>query len=295
MKVIRPIEITPAKILSSSATEIYSAWSSATTYAEGNRALYNNRIYESLINTNLNKQPDTNPTAWLDIAPNNKTAMFDQVVNTQTTAITSLTVTFQPGMVFNSVAFLNIQGNSINVQVKKSPTGSVVYDQTIGLDYTDIFDWYGYFFEPFDLRDTVVLTDIPPYTNSVIKITINGTGSVSLGNFIYGTATEIGATQYGVTFGIRDYSIKDTDDFGNTIFVKRAFSRRMEPQLMLDNTKIRYVSKLLSELRATPTVWVGSEDAQYEPLVIFGFYKDYTIDIQYPSASLIRVEIEGLS
>ncbi len=64
---------------------------------------------------------------------------------------------------------------------------------------------------------------------------------------------------------------------------------------MLDNTKLRYVSKLLSDIRATPTVWVGSEDPQYEPLVIFGFYKDYTVDITYPTASLTRIEIEGMT
>lgn len=296
MKVIRPIEITPAKILSSSATEIYSAWSSATTYADGNKVLYNNRIYESLIDTNLNKQPDTNPTAWLDIAPSNKTAMFDQVVNTQTTATTSLTVTFQPGMIFNSAAFLNIQGNSINVQVKTSPTGSVVYNQTIGLDDTDIFDWYGYFFEPFDVRTEVVFQNIPPYTDGVVIVAITGaTGStVAIGNSTVGNLVEIGGTQYGLNYGIRDYSVKETDIFGNIKVIQRAFSKRMSPTIFVDNTRLNYVGKVLESIRSTPTVFIATDDTRFEGTIILGFLKDWNIEINYPTHSLISAEIEGL-
>ena len=296
MKVIRPIEITPAKILSSSATETYSAWSSATTYADGNKVLYNNRIYESLIDTNLNKQPDTNPTAWLDIAPSNKTAMFDQVVNTQTTATTSLTVTFQPGMIFDSTAFLNIQGNSINVQVKNSPTGSVVYNQTINLDDTEIFDWYGYFFEPFDVRTEVVFQNIPPYTDGVVIVTITGaTGAtVAIGNSTVGGLVSIGGTQYGLNYGIRDYSVKETDIFGNIKVVQRAFSKRMSPTIFVDNMRLNYVSKVLENLRSTPTVFIATDDSRFEGTIILGFLKDWNIEINYPTYSLISAEIEGL-
>lgn len=296
MKVIRPIEITPAKILSSSATEIYSAWSSGTTYADGDKVLYNNRIYESLIGSNLNKQPDTNPTAWLDIAPSNKTAMFDSVVNTQTTATTSLTVTFQPGVIFDSVAFLNIKGASINVQVKSSPSGSVVYNQTINLDNTQIFDWYGYFFEDFVLRTEILFQNIPPYTTGTIIVTITGASgsTVAIGNSTVGSLVDIGGTQYGLTYGIRDYSTKETDTFGNIKIVQRAFSKRMSPTIFVDNMKLNYVSKVLENLRSTPTVFIATDDSRFEGTIILGFLKDWNIEINYPTYSLISAEIEGL-
>ena len=296
MKVIQPVIFQTSQLLSTTAVETYSNYAAGTSYNTGDKVIYNYRVFESLVSSNTGNQPDTNPTKWLDIVPANRYACFDNTISTQTTGTSPLVIEVQPGKICNSLSLLNISGaTSLQVEVKDDVGGDVVYTKTINLDATSILDWYMYFFEPFDIRDTVVLTDIPPYANAVIKVTLTGGGSISLGNFIYGTATEIGSTQYGVTFGIRDYSVKDTDDFGNTIFVKRAFSRRMEPQLMLDNTKLRYVSRLLNELRATPTVWVGSEDAQYEPLVIFGFYKDYSVDIQYPTASLIRLEIEGMT
>ena len=296
MKVIQPVIFQTSQLLSTTAVETYSNYAAGTTYSIGNKVVYGTRIYESLVNSNLGNQPDTNPTKWLDIAPTNRYACFDNTISTQTSGTSPLVIEVKPGKVTNSLALLNISGGtSLQIEVKDNVGGDVVYTKTVNLDGTQVLDWYMYFFEPYDFRDTVVVTDIPPYTNSVIKITITGSSTVSLGNFVYGTATEIGDVQYGVTVGIRDYSVKDTDDFGNTIFVKRAFSRRMEPQLFLENTKLRYVYNLLSELRATPTVWVGSEDAGYEPLVIFGFYKDFTVDISYPSHSMVRLEIDGLS
>lgn len=296
MKVIRPIEITPAKILSSSATEIYSAWNSATTYVDGDKVLYNNRIYESLLDSNIDKQPDTDPTSWLDIAPSNKTAMFDSVVNTQTTATASLTVTFQPGVTFDSLAFLNINGNAINVQVKSSPSGSVVYNQTISLDNTQIFDWYGYFFADFDFRTEVLFQNIPPYTTGTIIVTITGgSGStVAIGNSTVGSLVDIGGTQYGLNYGIRDYSTKETDLFGNIKIVQRAFSKRMSPTIFVDNMRLNYVSKALESLRSTPTVFIATDDSRFEGTIILGFLKDWNIEINYPTYALISAEIEGL-
>ena len=296
MKVIRPIEITPAKILSSTATEAYSAWSAATTYAVGDKVLYSNRIYESLIAGNLNKQPDTNITSWLDIAPSNKTAMFDNVVNTQTTATTSLTVTFQPGVIFNSIAFLNIQGGSINVQVKTAPSGTLVYDQTINLDNTFIFDWYDYFFGPYDLRTEVLFQNIPPYTDGTITVTIPAIAGnpVAIGNSTVGSIVNLGGTQYGLNYGIRDYSIKETDTFGNIKIVKRAFSKRMSPTVFVENMRLNFVTKVLEDLRSTPTVFIATDDARFAGTIILGFLKDWNIEINYPTYSLISAEVEGL-
>lgn len=296
MKVIRPIEITPNKILSSTVTEIYPTWSSATTYALGAKVIYNNRTYESLIASNLNKQPDTNPTSWLDVGPSNKTAMFDNQVNTQTTATTSFTTIFQPGSAFNSVSFLNLKGVSIGIVVKDSPAGSVVFSESMNLDGSVIEDWYAYFFEDFDVRTEVIFSNIPPYVNAVIEVTITaGTGAaVAIGSAAVGNLIDIGLTQYGLGYGIRDYSVKETDDFGNTKFVERAFSKRMSPNIFVENNRLNYVAKTLEKLRATPALFIATEDSRFEGTIVFGFLKDWNIEISYPEHSMLSAEIEGL-
>lgn len=298
MKVIRPIQITASKVISSTAVEEYGAWSNATTYAEGDRVIYNNKIYESVVASNLNKQPDTNPTSWLFVSADNKMSMFDLQVNTQTTAMDTLTVVFKPGKSFTALAFLNIIGVSISVVVRDGVGGAVVYSNTVSLDNSSIsvVDWYTYFFEDFDFFTEAVFQNIPPYNDGVVEVSISGNvGSlVAIGACTVGTVIELGDTQYGANYGIRDYSVNETDQFGNTEFVERPFSKRMNALLYTPNERLNYVTKTLQGLRAVPTVYIGAEDPKYQGTIIFGFLKDWNIEINYPNHSMISTEVMGL-
>jgi len=294
MKVVKPTTYNSAlHLVSTTAVETHAAYSSGTTYATGDKVNYGGFIYQSLVNSNLNHQPDISPLEWVKLSPDNRSAMFDTEVSTATTATTSLTVVLSPGYI-SSLAFFNIMGSTLSISVKDSPTGSVVYTKTIMLDGAIIADWYQYFFEPSAQLTEVVLTDIPPYFNARVTITITGT-TVQIGSMIFGTVYDLGATQYGTNLGIIDYSKKDTSETGVTTFIKRGFSKRMQAQMMIDNTQITKTQKVLSELRATPAVWIASDDSMYVALSMLGFYKDFNIDISYPSKSLCTLEVESLT
>ena len=297
MKVIEPITFQTSHLTYSNLTETYSDWSSVTTYTKGQRVHYADAYYESLTDSNTNNIPNTvGSTQWIYVSPCNRHMMFDNSISTKSTSSSPIIFKLVPLKVFNSIAIVGMEGaSSLNVVVKKTSGGTTVYNKTFALDSSIVTNWYDYFFADFDLKDTIVITDIPTYVNAEITITLTGSGTVKIGNFIYGSSTVIGDTQYGVNFGIRDFSIKDTDTFGNTVFVERAYSRRMEPDIMIENTRLPYLVKKLESIRAKPTVWVGSEDASYSPLVIFGFYKDYNITIPYPRNSMIKLTIEGLT
>jgi hypothetical protein len=296
MNVIRPIAFTAGQLVSTNATESVSAWSSGTTYAAGAFALYADRIWESLQAANTNRQPDTNPTWWTDIGPSNQRAMFDSQVSTVTTRATPLTVTVAPGVAVNSLALLGLDATSVSVTVTDGAGGPTIYTRTVSLDDTPILDWQQYFFEPYDFRSQVVLTDLPMYVSARITVSISaGAGTVACGTLTYGSVYELGESQRGANAGIRDYSKKETDEFGNTTFVVRAFSRRMEAQLILPQSRLNFVQRLLADLRATPCVWIGSSRSELAPLTVFGFYRDFNLDIAYHDYSLCRLEIEGLT
>lgn len=298
MKVIRPITITSSKVLSSTAVEQYPSWSNATTYGLGDRVVYGDDVYESLISANTGKTPNTNKESWLDLGANNRMSMFDNQVNTQTIATESLIVTFQPGAPFNSLVFLNIVGNTIKVTVRDGVGGIVVYEKTLNLGNNSvaIIDWYTYFFEDFDFVTDAVFSDIPPYLNGVVEVEITGGvgNTVAIGSTCVGTELYLGDTQYGLNYGIRDYSIKETDDFGNTRFVERAFSKRMSPTLMVDNARLNYISKALQSLRATPTVYIAVDDPKFQGTIVYGFLKDWNVEISYPNHSMLSIEVDGL-
>ena len=110
-----------------------------------------------------------------------------------------------------------------------------------------------------------------------------------------GTQYDLGEAAYGASLGIIDYSRKDTDEFGVTTFVRRDFSKRLTARLMLQNTQINRVQRVLAELRAQPAIWVTSDVDDLRPLTVFGFFRDFAIEVAYPTQSYCSLEIEGLT
>lgn len=290
MKVIDRLAITP-EMVTTTAINAHADWAIGTTYAEGDRRVYQQYVYESLQAANTGKQPDTEPTWWIRVGPSNRWAAFDTALNTITTADSPLSITVTPGRVINSAALLNLNGTQVQVEVYDGATS--VFDRTYSLDGTLIVDWYMYFFEPYDLLTEVVITDLPPYSTGELVVTLSGSATVSIGAVVIGTVYEIGDTQYGVGFGIRDYSVREEDEFGNIALVERDYAKRMEPMVMIENARINFVSKLLARIRAKPTVFIGSEDTRFLPLIVFGTLRDWNIEVTYPNHSLMRVEVNG--
>lgn len=296
MKVIKATVFQNSMLTSTTATNAYANWSSGTTYTITNRVTYNNKTYESLQNTNLNHQPDTSPTWWLEVGADNKHAMFDRTVSTGTTAGTSLTVVLQPGTI-DSLALINLDADLVTITVKDSPGGSIVYTATGGLSGSTVGDWYQYFFfDPLLKRTQLVFQNIPPYANCEVTLVFTSATTISVGECVFGMLTNIGDTQYGATAGILDFSKKETDDFGNITFVERAYSKRMEARVFVKTVNINKVHQLLVSLRATPSVWIGSDDALYEePMVVWGFFRDFSAEIAYPSHAIYSLSVEGLT
>lgn len=296
MKVVKPTTLTAAMLVSTDAAETYSAWNAATAYALNDIVLRTTteRLYQRLVAGTTATAPESDTVNWLDIAPSNKWAMFDGEISTATTKSTSLTVVLKPGYV-NSLALFGLVGSNLAVTVRDALAGNIVYTLSQDLDGTIIADWYQYFFEPVVQLAEVVLTDLPPYGDAHITVVLTGTGTVECGICLVGTFYTLGDTQYGASVGIIDYSRKVTDEFGVTTFVRRAYSKRMSAKLMLDNVQMNKVQRVLADLRATPCAWIGADDVTYAPLVVYGFYKDFSIEVAYPTASYCSLEVEGLT
>jgi hypothetical protein len=296
MKVVKPNIFVSSMLASTTAVESVAAWSSVTTYALDAGARTGNRIYQSLIASNLNFPPAANITRWVDVGPDNTTAAFDGQVSTSSTGASSLAFTLNTGIV-DTVALVNVAASSIAVTVRDGPGGTIIFAETAGMDGSTVTDWYQYFFfDPLLVRTQVLFDNIPPFASANVQIEITGGGAVSVGHIAFGRSADIGGTNYGATAGITDYSTKTTDAFGVATFVRRAFSKRMTARLNIDNLQLNRVQRLLYDLRATPCVWIGADDGRYdEPLTVFGYYRDFSTDVAYSVMSLCSLEIEGLA
>lgn len=281
--------------------ETRSVWDSGTAWAQGDQVVdvATHRIYESLQAANTN-HPVTDIAWWLDIAPTNPWAMFDEKVGTVTTVPNSLAVVLEPGRI-NSLAVLGLDASQITVTLVAN--AETVYSATRDLlDNSGVGDWYTYFYEPIYQRTDLVITDlidaalleIPAYGEGVLTVTFTRTGgNVSVGTFVAGLITEIGFIEYGAKVGIRDYSRKEADDFGNYTLVKRSYSKTMSGTVTVAAGSVDTISKHLTRHRATNCVWVASD--QYGALVIYGFLTDWSAAIEGPYHTVFNIEVEGMT
>lgn len=296
MKVIAPLTITEGMLTASTLAETeHAAWSSGSTYALADRRIYAHRIYESLQGSNLNHQPDTSPTWWVDVGPTNRWAMFDGAVSTASSDTTDIEVTLTPGALVNAVACIAAVGQEVTVVMMDGATE--VYNETQSLDSTPIEDWEDYFFADQVLAGELLFESLPRYLSATITVTIAASaGAASIGVLVLGILHELGSTESNASAGITDYSRKETDDYGTTSLTVRSYAKRASVRVLLDTDQLRRVQALLAGLRATPCVWIGATDtALFSPLVIYGWYRSFGLDIPGPVLSHCTLDIEGLT
>ncbi|MGS0941020.1 hypothetical protein ACVA51_10670 [Pseudomonas luteola] len=305
MKVINPLDITDAMLISSNVPENdYPAWSTSSSYTvasgstAGSRVLDSHRIWEyigaSAGNTIASPSTDkSTPAKWAFVSYDNRWAMFDQVVGTQTVQEGTIDVTIRPNAIVNSVAFFGLQGTSVTVTMSDDVDGQV-YNRTIQLTDTDVSDWYEYFFEPIGAgRQDFVLFDLPSYGAATLRIVVNSpNGTAKLGLAALGTLKTLGWANYGSSVGITDYSRKDVDNFGHYTIVERAFSKRADFDVTIDTSDVSMVQRFLAKIRTKPVVWIGSENM--EATILYGFYKDFSEVISNPSISQCSISVEAL-
>jgi hypothetical protein len=292
--------ITGSGLVYTTLTESSPTWSSATTYILGAKVVYGNYgTYESLQASNLNHTPPIvapyTDAYWVRTGPTNKMAMFDEQLSSISSATSDIIFAITSSSV-DTVSMLNIIADKTSISVTDVSTHQTVYHNSQQLSGVESLDWFSYFFYDEDTQRTSSLyLDIPKVSNGLISIKVSGLGTLSIGTFISGQLKSLGATQYGVNSGIIDYSRKDVDEFGNINFVKRNFSKRMNATVSLTNANLNKVQRILYQFRATPVLWIASTDAQLEePLIIYGFYKDFSTEISYPTHSICNLQIEGL-
>ena len=328
MIIVRPADVPPnetdstaAVLTASNVPETdsgESGWVSGTAYDKG--AIVSvlgttQRRYESLTSGNEDNYPPTDDgTNWLDLGATNRWRMFDGGTETLTRQAESIEVTLEPRGLVNALAFFNVNANQIRVTVTPPGASEAVYDQTyellIGVEEAN---WWSYFFgsvqSTIDPTRDLVLLNLPQYLDPKLEITISRgeagetdpDAQPSIGQLILGRQQIFGSTLYGSSIGIKDYSRKEPDDFGNFQVVERRFSKTAEFDVILSTQDVSKLQRALAERRATPTVYVGSAsacldcaDQIHEETLIYGYYRDFNVVLSNRNTSSLSIEIEGL-
>jgi len=296
--VIIPKTIDDSNFVSSTLLENdHLPWSDSTPYDAGDRVIMTtgvHKIFESIVGSNLNHNPTTSPTFWVEVGPTNCWAAFDTSGGTYSySSGANIVFSFTMDRV-TSIALVELTARSVRIQAT-APGYPNYYDQTYNLgDRAVISNWHDYFTADSFLSTELIITDIPAIPSTTFTITIENNGNpLQVGNFIAGTYIELGKTRYGAKIGIIDYSKKSVSEYGKVTVAQRGFSKKMDVTLDVENTVVDAVAARLNALRSTLCLWVGANGV-FESLTVYGFYKDYSVEIPYPTHSLCSLQIEGI-
>ncbi|MBQ2263270.1 MAG: hypothetical protein II336_18150 [Loktanella sp.] len=310
MKIISPTRVTDSTLISSTiAEDDYAEWSSATAYAVGDFviSIATHTIYRSLT-ANTNKNPDLeqvaladpliadpDPVNWQVIGATDRWKLFDSKPTQRAIAAENINIVNAPGVFIGGVAGINISANNVTVSMMDGV--DEVYSRTIAMqDESGVIDAYTYFFTEIAELSEFVLTDLPPYSNAEVTVSINREGgNVSVGQVVMGPVWETGLTfADGSGFSGLDFSSVETDVFGNLTRVVREATTISNFEVFLDAGQLLTFRNRMRQLRGgVAAVWIGSDD-QRKAAINYGILRDYRVSYQTPLYSVIQLETQGL-
>ncbi len=286
------------------------AYNAATTYGLGDTCSGNHRCYESLAAANVGNPlpvpPETETTKWIDVGPTNKYAMFDLAANTQTVLASPLTVVITPGQRINTVGLAGLAANQVQISATSVLVGGAVYPNAFSASSTGIFDLttrivndgYDYAFEPFSTMPSMVVFDLPPYSDIIVTLVISATsGNVKCGSCVMGTYIYLGDSQYGASNDGMNFSSVTRDLYGNATLVPRRTLPKTDQKLSVDAARVNKVKAARVLLNAKPALWTGLDDSTnsyFDMLTILGIYNKFTISAVHNGVAEVTLGLEEI-
>jgi hypothetical protein len=255
------------------------AWASGGTYAVGDLRAYaaTHRLYKCVqAHAGRTTTPDADPAYWLDWAPTNARAMFDDAINTQTSAADSFTAILRPGEFFNGFDVYGCDCASLTYIYKDAPGGNVIASAT--LDMTDPpYDWYDWAFGPIRALSSARVSDLTPYAGSELTITFTNTGGAAkCGLLALGDRRDLldgaqfGGVVYGATANLVDNTLYQKRSDGSTKAILQPNTVDVDITMVMPREFGDPALAAVRSVLGVPCGWYATEISGYDSLAAFG-------------------------
>lgn len=307
MKFIQPININDASLISTNVSNDVGVllWTVGQTIAQDDvrryEAVGKHWIVRALQShtSALNNAPtglDNDPN-WVYMYDANPWRMLDN--SSTSTSVRSLLIdttiaAADDDIAVNSVYGLNLFGESVTFTMYNI-NDEVVYTGTESLIRDDNrLDWEDWLFAPVLRKADVILTDLPINYLAKLRIeVVNQFGDAQCGMFGAGYLHDAGGSELGAKRGLRDFSRKEADEFGNYTITTRKKSKTITITSMVENSDLDPLLNTLDDLSSQGVVYMGTDP--YRETWVFGFYKDAFATMVFDSHSRMNFDIEELS
>lgn len=225
------------------------------------------------------------PKTWVDIGPTNKWAMIDNRNSTQSIDSGGITISYAPGRVTPTVSGFNITGvSSVDISVSIPVTGEIYTKSVPMVDNSGVYDYFTWCWSPLVTKTEFVVTDLPFYATATIELDFVATGDTGVGSVVFGTATQLGAINYGTSFKLLAGGIEDDS----------AVMKLIDYKFTIWNNQGGAVFRLLETVLGKPAVYFANENIDNGAMVL-GYYVDSNISIDTPSYCPVSLSVKGVN
>ena len=276
--------------------KVYAPYASGTTYAVdavvSQVGANVHDLYKSLVGGNVGN-PLSDKTRWQRLGVTNRLKMFDNINSSATENAEAIVVTVNPGGVIGGYMLAGLEADTVVVTMT-DPVNGVVSTQTHDmLQSNSGSSFWNWFFKKIVRKTLAVSVQLPAYAGATLTISINKPGGIArCGTCKFGSLTQVGFSEYGLSTDIKDFSTTRFNVDGTTETVERGYVKRMTVDTVLDNDVIDSVQQTLAGFRQRPVVYVGA--SMFESAVIFGKYSSFKNVISGFNESRMSLQIEGM-
>jgi len=304
-RVMVPIDITPSMIKTGTSVpetdtakgEV--AWMSGANYATGNLRNYSGSVWAcSVAHTGRTATPDTDPGFWYREGPTNRMGPFDDYSNTKVASTGSLTYVIQAGFL-NGLSIYGIEAATYSIVVKNAPGGTVVSAWSGDL-YSQAAGFYELLFSDLLLTTQLSFDGIPLAPAAEVTITFTSApgkrvaiGTIKLGDWrqFIGNGSWGGA-QYGAESDRKSYTLRQYNQDGTYKIVRRASSRNVSCEIVIDPEQAMYADSILDEISDVAVPFEASGLPRYGYLNTLGFVTASMRADSFGKTS-IKLKVEG--
>lgn len=304
MRYVVPHEIT--EFSTNVSRQDYTEYSPTTTYNVGDTCtvLSEKKNYKCTKDGTTNKNPKDNPNLWIS-EPTNAYAMLVYTSSKKTENNNEINISFRVQNI-DFIALFGVEASKIDIKVTDIRTNTIIFNKTSPMHYDDLQNFGDYLFAPRELKDRLStkfsndellnifanfskneikdrLTATPPiYFDVKVEISIkNPNSKAKCGYMCCGRGRELGLSlEDGASTGLKSYTKKERDEWGNINLVKGAIFDVMDIPVLIDSKNLDLVKERFRKIDATPCVFIGDESNFYNSLTVFGFYKDLEMPIR---------------
>jgi hypothetical protein len=302
MKVMIPINITHAQYFEYPPLVDFDEWDALTPYVVGNRVVVDalKSEFECVVNNTGTAPTLTMTTPWVKTGSSKAWRPFDRTSSTQVTSTYDVPLIYPLWGIgrWNAIYILNVDASHIRVTHYR-PDGP--FSVTYGLlDTTPIIDAWTYCFGQPAMRRSFILSGWDGWgsdTNDLnVEIEIyreGGIDPIGVGEILIGPTFTLGDCHAEPTKRLVDYSKKEVNQFGEVVFVERAYAYEASYDVQIATNQRSFIENLVERLRATPAVYFPSTSTL--ELAIYGFPSSFEITYATPEIAHASLDIEGVT